>query len=80
MKHRPRAAKPDWAIHEERWKYGSGSIEWLDDQGLEHAMLAEKLLLVLESLIRNQGHNDGGPRVVSSSPHIPVKLPPGPKS
>jgi hypothetical protein len=51
-----------------------------DDQRLEHAMLAEKLLLVLESLIRNQGHPDGGPRVVSSSPHIPVKLPPGPRS
>ncbi len=80
MKHPLRATKPDWAIHEERWKYQPGRLGLSDGQRLEHAMLAEKLLLVLESLIRNQGHADGGPRVVSSSPHIPVKLPPGPRS
>jgi hypothetical protein len=41
------------------------------------AMLSEKFFLFLESLIRNQGqvHADGSPRVVSSSPHVPVKLP-----
>jgi hypothetical protein len=40
-------------------------------------MLAEKFVLVLESLIRTQGqaHSDGSPRVISISPHIPVKLP-----
>jgi hypothetical protein len=43
-------------------------------------MLAEKFLLLLESLIRNQGHPDGRPRIVSSSPHIPVKLPSGAKA
>ena len=43
-------------------------------------MLAEKFVLLLESLIRNQVHPDGGPRIVSSSPHIPVKLPSDPKA
>jgi hypothetical protein len=44
-------------------------------------MLAEKFCLLLESLIRTewlisgQTHSDGGPRVVSFSPHVPVKLP-----
>jgi hypothetical protein len=37
-------------------------------------MLAEKFFLLLESLIRGQAHFDGSPRVVSSSPHVPVKL------
>jgi hypothetical protein len=38
-------------------------------------MLAEKFFLLLESLIQGQAHLDGSPRVVSSSPHVPVKLP-----
>ena len=38
-------------------------------------MLAEKFMLVLESLIRGHSHSDGSPRVVSTSPHVPVKLP-----
>ena len=38
-------------------------------------MLSEKFILVLESLIRSQPHPDGSPRVVSASPHVPVKLP-----
>lgn len=38
-------------------------------------MLAEKFILVLESLIRSRSHPDGSPRVVSSSPHVPVRLP-----
>jgi hypothetical protein len=40
-------------------------------------MLAEKFMLWLEALIRASGlnHPDGAPRVVSSSPHVPVKLP-----
>ncbi|GLR91384.1 hypothetical protein [Bradyrhizobium iriomotense] len=39
-------------------------------------MLSEKFILVLESLIRtDRTHPDGSPRVVSTSPHVPVKLP-----
>jgi len=40
-------------------------------------MLAEKFFLMLESLIWTQGlsHTDGSPRVISSSPHVPVQLP-----
>ena len=40
-------------------------------------MLAEKFFLYLEALIKNQQsptHTDGSPRVISSSPHVPVKL------
>jgi hypothetical protein len=38
-------------------------------------MLAEKFILLLETLrSQSQSHCDGGPRVVSISPHIPVKL------
>jgi len=38
-------------------------------------MLAEKFFLMLEAMLRDRGHTDGAPRVVSTSPHIPVKLP-----
>ena len=39
-------------------------------------MLSEKFFLVLETLIRtSRTYPDGSPRVVSSSPHVPVKLP-----
>jgi hypothetical protein len=38
-------------------------------------MLAEKFILLLEALAKSQTtHSDGGPRVVSASPHVPVKL------
>jgi len=37
-------------------------------------MLAEKFILLLETL-KSQTHSDGSPRVVSNSPHVPVKLP-----
>jgi hypothetical protein len=37
-------------------------------------MLAEKFMLYLEALIKNQNHADGSPRVVSTSPHVPVQL------
>lgn len=38
-------------------------------------MLAEKFFLYLEALIKSQQtYSDGAPRVVSSSPHVPVKL------
>jgi hypothetical protein len=38
-------------------------------------MLAEKFFLYLETLIRSRAYLDGSPRVVSSSPHVAVKLP-----
>ena len=37
-------------------------------------MLAEKFFLMLEALKRNT-YQDGSPRVISTSPHVPVKLP-----
>jgi hypothetical protein len=37
-------------------------------------MLAEKFILLLETL-RSHAQPDGSTRVVSSSPHVPVKLP-----
>ena len=37
-------------------------------------MLAEKFFLVLETL-KSHTDPDGGPRAVSTSPHVPVKLP-----
>jgi hypothetical protein len=36
-------------------------------------MLAEKFLLLLETL-RSNAHDDGGPRVISTSPHIAIDL------
>ena len=39
-------------------------------------MLAEKFILLIETL-RSRTHPDGSPRVVSTSPHVPVKLPSG---
>jgi len=36
-------------------------------------ILAEKFILLLETL-RSHSYPDGGPRVVSTSPHVPVKL------
>jgi hypothetical protein len=40
-------------------------------------MLAEKFILVLEAILRSNSrdYSDGAPRVVSNSPHVPVKLP-----
>lgn len=39
-------------------------------------MLAEKFFLVLESLIRgDRTYPDGSPRVISTSPHVPMRLP-----
>ena len=35
-------------------------------------MLAEKFILYLETLIRSPAYSDGSPRVVSTSPHVPV--------
>jgi hypothetical protein len=40
-------------------------------------MLAEKFFLLLEMLRSNDTHPDGSPRVISTSPHVPVKLPDG---
>ena len=36
-------------------------------------MLAEKFILLLETL-KSHANPDGSPRVVSTSPHVPVKL------
>jgi hypothetical protein len=40
-------------------------------------MLAEKFILLLEALKRSgdSSHADGAPKVMSNSPHVPVKLP-----
>ena len=41
-------------------------------------MLAEKFFLYLEALIKSQqtlAYTDGAPRVISTSAHVPVKLP-----
>ncbi|MBX9650074.1 MAG: hypothetical protein K2X57_23800 [Xanthobacteraceae bacterium] len=40
-------------------------------------MLAEKFFLMLEAIKRSNYSNypDGSPRVISTSPHVPVKLP-----
>jgi hypothetical protein len=38
-------------------------------------MLAEKFFLYLEALIKSQVRADGSPRVISTAPHVPVKLP-----
>jgi hypothetical protein len=37
-------------------------------------VLSEKFFLMLESL-RSHDHQGGSPRVVSTSPHVPIKLP-----
>ncbi len=37
-------------------------------------MLSEKFFLVLETL-RSHGEQNGSPRVVSTSRHVPIKLP-----
>jgi hypothetical protein len=38
-------------------------------------MLAEKFFLLLENLIRSRFYPGGSVRVVSTSPHVPIKLP-----
>lgn len=38
-------------------------------------MLAEKFFLLLEALLKNQSYADGSPRVVSTAPHVPIRLP-----
>ncbi len=42
-------------------------------------MLAEKYFLVLETIRslaeRSLAYADGGPKVISTSPHVPVELP-----
>jgi hypothetical protein len=41
-------------------------------------MLAEKFMLLLEALRTRDSYADGSPRVISTSPHVPVQLPAGP--
>jgi hypothetical protein len=38
-------------------------------------MLSEKFFLVLETLLGSNTQPDGSTRVVSTSPHVPIKLP-----
>jgi len=40
-------------------------------------MLSEKFILILEAILKSNSRSfpDGSPRVVSTSPHVPVKLP-----
>ncbi len=38
-------------------------------------MLSEKFFLVLEALRRSDTQPDGSTRVVSTSPHVPIKIP-----
>jgi hypothetical protein len=40
-------------------------------------MLSEKFILILEATLKSNSRSfpDGSPRVVSTSPHVPVKLP-----
>ena len=42
-------------------------------------MLAEKFILLLEALVKSNGniYPDGSTRVVSTSPHVPMKRPSG---
>jgi hypothetical protein len=60
------------------WLRCASSVTWAlpDFFGKGLTMLAEKFFLYLEALIKSQhSHSDGSPRVISSSPHVPVKLP-----
>jgi hypothetical protein len=47
--------------------------DWYD-QRWSSIMLAEKFFLMLEALERST-YADGSPRIISTSPHVPVKLP-----
>jgi hypothetical protein len=60
-------------------KQSRRSILALMNNGVR-SMLAEKFFLVLETLIKGQDrkvqtYSDGAPRVVSTSPHVPIALP-----
>ncbi|QHO71570.1 hypothetical protein ACH79_01955 [Bradyrhizobium sp. CCBAU 051011] len=51
--------------------------QWKEQPSIEAThMLAEKFILILET-IKSHSNPDGSPRVVSTSRHIPVKLPAG---
>ena len=64
-----------WAVREFGYARAvhSGQRPEGQAQGM-HAMLAEKFILLIEAL-RTRTYPDGGPIVVSTSPHVPVKLP-----
>jgi hypothetical protein len=71
--------KPFRGILETEVKQTRRSIIILMHNGVR-SMLAEKFILVIESLIEGQGYDvqvysDGAPRVLSSSPHVPIALP-----
>ena len=92
MKHSGRWMKPFLSIFENILKSKGRSIqadeapESRQTSGrtiaeLENVMLAEKYILLLETLRsqaeRNPAYADGSPRVISASPHVPVQLPGG---
>jgi hypothetical protein len=64
--------KPFIGIHDTILKRTRCSLAVVN-QGVP-SMLSEKFFLMLEALIRAQVHPDGSPRVVSTSPLVPVKL------
>jgi hypothetical protein len=71
--------KPFRGTLETEVKQSRRSIVVLMNNGVR-SMLSEKFILVLETLIKGQAYHvqtysDGAPRVVSSSPHVPIALP-----
>lgn len=48
-------------------------------EDVENAMLAEKYMLFLETIRsmaeRSPAYADGAPKLISTSPHVPVQLP-----
>jgi hypothetical protein len=54
---------------------GDAAEAFWRDARREFAMLAEKFILFLESLIRSQSRSypDGSPRMLSTSPFVPIK-------
>jgi hypothetical protein len=71
--------KPFRRPRETDLKQSRRSIKAMMNDGVR-SMLAEKFILVIEALIKGESYSaptysDGAPRVVSSSPHVPVVLP-----
>jgi hypothetical protein len=89
-KHFTLRTKPFFSFHDNflKLKYGTMKGSQIPcvspDQRRDHrrtgnAMLAEKYMLLLETIRslaeRGPAYADGSPRVISTSPHVPVQLP-----